>query len=101
MQSTGQTSTQAASLVSMQGSVMMKGMLEVSVSSKSRIRYYGWLRPDPMGCLCRAEPTDYTARIRAGKQGEYGRRWNIGENGRETVIALAAHRRVLRGPERL
>src|SRR6266545_3885090 len=81
MQSTGQTSTQAVSFVSMQGSVMMNGML----ASLRKVRDGTWCpavrlracrrthhrrsaggEPDRIGRPSGPEPANYTARLRGG-----------------------------------
>src|SRR5262245_2986649 len=64
MQSTGQTSTQAVSLVSMQGSVMMKGML-ASLRRKPVLGY----APRP---FLAAEPRNYTPRSRVRNRWSQG-----------------------------
>src|SRR5262245_57976376 len=62
MQSTGQTSTQAVSFVSIQGSVMMNGMLASlrNVRDDVCVRQIRCRQPDQIGRRSGPEPANYT-----------------------------------------
>src|SRR4029453_7492866 len=70
MQSTGQTSTQAVSFVSIQGSVMMNGMLASlrNVRDVCSVRQFQFLEPDPIGRPSGPEPGNYTASLHRGNR---------------------------------